>query len=39
MLTVLARSGIQGPHQNIVKAIDSKPVASILNERNLKQAH
>jgi hypothetical protein len=29
MLKVLERSGIQGPHLNIVKSIDSKPVANI----------
>ena len=29
MLKVLERSGIQGPYLNIVKAIYSKPVASI----------
>jgi hypothetical protein len=29
MLKVLERSGIQGPHLNIVKAIYSKPVANI----------
>jgi hypothetical protein len=41
MLKVLERSGIQDPYLNIVKAIYSKPVASIkLNgERNWKQFH
>ena len=29
MLKVLARSRIQGPYQNIIKAIHSKPSASI----------
>jgi hypothetical protein len=29
MIKVLERSGIQGPHQNIVKAIYSKLVANI----------
>ena len=29
MLKVLERTGIQGPHLNIVKAIYSKPVANI----------
>jgi hypothetical protein len=29
MLKVLERSGIQGPYLNIVKEIDSKPVANI----------
>jgi hypothetical protein len=29
MIKVLERSGIQGPYRNIIKAINSKPVASI----------
>jgi hypothetical protein len=29
MIKVLERSGIQGPHLNIIKAIYSKPVANI----------
>jgi hypothetical protein len=29
MVTILERSGIQGPYLNIVKAIYSKPVANI----------
>jgi hypothetical protein len=29
MINVLERSGIQGPHLNIIKAIYSKPVANI----------
>jgi hypothetical protein len=29
MIKVLERSGIQGPYQNIIKAIYSKPVANI----------
>jgi hypothetical protein len=29
MIKVLERSGIQGPHINIIKAIYSKPVANI----------
>jgi len=37
MLTVLERSGIQGPHLNIITAIYNKPVASIkLNGEKLK---
>jgi hypothetical protein len=36
MIKVLERSGIQGPHLNIIKAIYSKPVANIkLNGENL----
>ena len=36
MLKVLERSGIQGPHLNIVKAIYSKPVTKIkLNGKKL----
>ena len=36
MLKVLERTGIQGPYLNIVKAIYSKPVASIkLNGKKL----
>ena len=36
MIKVLERSGIQGPYLNIVKAIDSKPVANIkLNGKKL----
>jgi hypothetical protein len=37
MIKVLERSGIQGPYLNIVKAIYSKPVATIkLNGEKLK---
>jgi hypothetical protein len=37
MIKVMERSGIQGPHLNIVKAIYSKPVANIkLNGDKLK---
>jgi hypothetical protein len=37
MIKVLDRSGIQGPHLNIIKAIYSKPVAIIkLNGEKLK---
>jgi hypothetical protein len=36
MAKVLEKSGIQGPYLNIVKAIDSKPVANIkLNGKKL----
>jgi hypothetical protein len=36
MIKVLERSGIQGPYQNIIKAIYSKPVANIkLNSEKL----
>jgi hypothetical protein len=38
MMKVLERSGIQGQHQNIVKAIYSKPVANIkVNDEKLKE--
>jgi hypothetical protein len=37
MIKVLERSGIQGPHLNVIKAIYSKPVANIkLNGENFK---
>jgi hypothetical protein len=36
MIKVLERSGIQGPHLNIIKAIYFKPVANIkVNEEKL----
>jgi hypothetical protein len=36
MIKVLERSGIQGPFLNIIKAINSKPVANIkLNREKL----
>ena len=36
MIKVLERSGIQGPYLNMIKAIDSKPVANIkVNGENL----
>jgi hypothetical protein len=38
MLKVLERSGIQGPHLNIVKAIYSKPVANIKVNREKLEA-
>ena len=38
MLKVLERSRIQGPHQNIVKAIYSKPVANINLSREKPEA-
>jgi hypothetical protein len=40
MIKVMERSGIQGPHTNIVKAIYSQAVANIkLNGEKLKQSH
>jgi hypothetical protein len=40
MIKVLERSGIQGTYLNIIKAVDSKPIANInLNREKLKQFH
>jgi hypothetical protein len=39
-LKLLERSGIQGPHLNVIKTINRRPIANIkLNGKKLKQAH